>query len=134
MRTNPGRRVTIWHGVLFGLAFNSLTTPEKAAKGFEATGLWTLNEETFREEDFAPSCSQIKTDPAANEPRQLGPRDGIRPFAGPSRAHGSGHGGAGVVSGSRSLIKTMLEEVSPFPKAPKTKRVRKPEEAKTLTS
>ena len=141
MRSNPGKRVTMFDvGELFGIAYNRITTPEKAIKGFEVTGLWPLNEMIFSEEDFAPSLMTDEADPSNNDHAEDVHETNDIP--GPSGISGST---AEVVSSSPAINapsntgvpvspRSLIEDLSPLPVAPKRKRTMKVEKSKVLTS
>lgn len=61
LRTHVGERISTSEiAELFNKAFGRVATPEKATKGFEATGICPINGDIFTEDDFLPA-NFIKT-------------------------------------------------------------------------
>ena len=56
MRCNPNEKITPYDlPSLFNKAYSKVSSVEKATKGFESSGIWPLNPDTFGDEDFMAS-------------------------------------------------------------------------------
>jgi hypothetical protein len=56
LRSNPGRVVSLYQiAKLYGSAFVRAATMSTAINGFRKTGIWPVNQETFSDQDYAPS-------------------------------------------------------------------------------
>lgn len=62
LKSHVGERITTNElAEIFNKAYGRVATPEKAIKGFQATGIFPLNSDLFSEEDFAPALAFLPT-------------------------------------------------------------------------
>jgi hypothetical protein len=77
MTTNIGKRITFYEMAdLFGKAYGLSATVEKAAKGFDTTGIWPFDDNKFSDEDFAASAM---TDEPSHDVAKTGIVDVVSP-------------------------------------------------------
>lgn len=63
MKNHPFMKITPFEiAELFNNAFSRVSTPEKAIKGFNVTGIFPFNPDVFTTEDFAPAALQNESE------------------------------------------------------------------------
>ena len=133
MVRHPGRRISQYDiGELFNEAYLKAASMKNAVSGFASSGLWPFNPDIFTDEHFAASLlteepqpdlqsSQQPTDqPPAQQNDQVPPEQ-------PDQS-------ACMPQISRQLAKDVITELSPIPRAEKTRtRKRRAESAEVVT-
>ena len=70
MSSNKGKRISMYQiAELFGSAYNSCATVEKAVNGFRACGLWPFNDSVFGDDAFV--ASQLTEEPGPGFMKKL---------------------------------------------------------------
>ena len=60
MTSHPGKRISFYDmAAIFGTAFLRSATVEKAANGFNACGLWPLDDNMFGDDEFAAAAAAV---------------------------------------------------------------------------